>query len=110
MKDNIVKLAAKVCLKSNMRQKMAAIIYDNRGRVISVGYNRWLVIGSQRNKQPFRYSIHAEADAIAGCSREELFGKNIFIYREGNKNARPCQDCSNLIKKYGFRTVCWGPV
>lgn len=98
-----MKFAIKLCMKSDMRYKLSAIIYDNKGRVINSDYNRWLRIGKDR----FRSSIHAEQGAIIGCSRSELWGSSIFVYRKNGRMAKPCPICMSMILDSGIRNVFW---
>jgi len=106
--DEVIRLAVRICKKSEMRQQMAAVIYDNNHNIINVGYNRWLVKRSPRSTTNFiRYSIHAEIDALRGCSRRELWGANIYIHRNNGKLAKPCVNCTKILTKYGISNVYW---
>ena len=87
-----------------MRYRLSAIIFDNKYRVINSGYNRWLLIG-HREKIPFKTSIHAEADAIIGTSRQELYGSSILVFRYNYGLAKPCYCCQNLINASGIKNV-----
>lgn len=91
---------------------MSAVIYKykrNKTVVISTGVNRHLYIGKKKEKGRYGtpYSIHAERDAIEGCSRQDLWGASIFVYRKGNKLARPCPKCMNLIMSTGINHIAW---
>lgn len=44
-------------------------------------------------------AIHAEANALLHCDREDLFGATLYITRE------PCYLCSNLIRAAGVSRV-----
>ena len=87
-----------------MKYKLSAIIFDNKYHVINSGYNRWLLIG-HREKIPFRTSIHAEADAIIGTSRQELYGSSILVFRNNYGLAKPCQHCQKLIDIAGIKNI-----
>ena len=87
-----------------MKHKLGAVIFDNKGRVINCDYNRWLIIG-RKEKIPFKTSIHAEQAAIVGCSRQELWGSSIYIYRRNGGYAKPCHVCETLIYESGIRNV-----
>ncbi len=87
-----------------MRYRLSAIIFDNKFNVINTGYNRWLLIG-HREKIPFRTSIHAEADAIIGVPRQELYGQSILVYRYNYGLAKPCHCCENLIWTAGLKNI-----
>lgn len=103
---HVISLAQKICLKSQMKHKLSCIIYNKKGHIINIGYNKWLTIG-KRSKVPLKCSIHSEMDAIAGCDRRELYGANIYVYRKGNLLAKPCENCMKELEKYGFRNISW---
>lgn len=102
--ESIIKLAIKLSEKSEMRYHLSAIIFDNRFNIINTGYNRWLLIG-HREKIPFKTSIHAEADAIVGTSRQEMRGQNILVFRRNFGLAKPCHYCQRLIDITGLKNV-----
>ena len=87
-----------------MKHKLSAIIFDNQCNIINTGYNRWLLIGHQ-SKIPYQTSIHAEMDAILGCSRQELWGSSILVWRHNGNLAKPCSHCQKLIDISGIRNV-----
>jgi deoxycytidylate deaminase len=87
-----------------MRYRLSAIIFDNKFNIINTGYNRWLLIG-HREKIPFKTSIHAEADAIIGTPRQEMYGQNILVFRYNFGLAKPCHCCQNLIDSSGIKNV-----
>ena len=83
--DHIVKLAEKICLKSEMNQQMSAIIFNNSGRVINIGYNR-RIIKSRNPTTIYKYripyiSVHAEVDCLAGLNFSDTIGNYIYIHR-----------------------------
>lgn len=87
-----------------MKYRLSAVIFDNKFRVINTGYNRWLLIG-HREKIPFKTSIHAEADAIIGTSRQDLHGSSILVFRHNYGLAKPCHCCENLITVSGIKNI-----
>ena len=100
---NIVNLARKMSEKSEMRYKLGTVIFKNNN-VINTGYNRWLLMGRKEVK-PFRTSIHAEEDAIIGCSRKDLYNASILIYRRNCLNAFPCHCCMKTIITSGIKHI-----
>lgn len=91
---------------------MAAVIYKGRRsspEIISTGVNRHLYIGRTRTSGAHGtpYSIHAERDAIQGCSKQDLWGSSIYIHRKGGKLAKPCINCMNLIMSTGINHISW---
>jgi len=110
----ITELAERLCNKSGFsRYPMSAVIYKfkkNKSVVISTGVNRHLFIGQTkqtRGKYGTPYSIHAERDAIMGCSKQDLYGAHIYVHRKGYKLARPCIKCMNLIMSTGINHIHW---
>jgi deoxycytidylate deaminase len=111
----IVKLAEELSAKSDMRQKVSAVIFNDT-EVLGQGYNKWLGTCSvPRNVLygvPVR-SIHAEIAAIRWTYRkygESAFvGASIYIHRKGNKLARPCSHCAQVIEMFALNPV-WSPL
>ena len=46
-------------------------------------------------------AVHAEANALLYCDREDLIGATIYITRP------PCFDCQKLIAAAGIEAVVW---
>ena len=46
-------------------------------------------------------AVHAEANALLYCDREDLVGATLYITRE------PCPDCSKLVQAAGITDVVW---
>lgn len=104
LSDSIIQLAIKLSEKSTMRYHLSAIVFDKKHNIINTGYNRWLCQGHY-NEKPLHSSIHAEEDAIIGCSRRELYNSSIFVFRKNFQNARPCYNCMKLIKNAGITKI-----
>lgn len=107
---HILELAKKMCLKSDSQFKMSAVLFDSRGRVISVGFNRSLKKYGSSGKVirgiGFSHSIHCERDCLRYCKEEEIVGKYMFVYRKGGNLAKPCPSCMKKIDKYRIK-VYW---
>jgi deoxycytidylate deaminase len=101
---HIQKLAEKLALRSTMRYHLSAIIFNNKGHIISIGYNKWLLSGYRETK-PYKSSIHAEMDALIGCSRQELKGSSIYVFRSNYRMARPCNSCMSVIIAAGIKNI-----
>jgi deoxycytidylate deaminase len=104
----IVELAERLCNKKSgfKRYPMAAVIYKGRKpTIISTGVNYHLHCGTNIERKC--YSIHAERDAISGCSKQDLWGASIFIFRKNNLLAKPCPKCMNLIMATGINQISW---
>lgn len=87
-------------------QNMTAVIYDKRGRVLSIGKNSYtkthpyMAELALRHNEPDKVFLHAEVDAIIRC-RDISSAHRIFVTRV-NKNgqyalARPCMICMTAI-------------
>lgn len=94
---------------------MAAIVYKykrNSVVIISTGVNYHLTyrVCSKKRKEKGRWgtnNLHAERDAILGCSKQDLWGASIYIHRQGSKIAKPCENCMNLIMGTGISHMHW---
>jgi deoxycytidylate deaminase len=95
-------------------QDMTAIIYDKRGRVLSIGKNNY----TKSHPLQARYSkmvgeekkiyLHAEIAAIIRCRNLERAHK-IFVARAGKDGgyamAKPCPACMTAIKESGIKII-----
>ncbi len=105
--DNFIRLATleahKVTPKNEQRYhtifRLGSVIFK-KNRVINIGRN---YIRKTHPKSNTRFkSIHAEFNAIIGCSRLDLDGASILVVRvmgDGSLGmAKPCDPCMNLIR------------
>lgn len=87
-------------------KKHLAIILDNEGNIMSVGYNVFQADNS---------SIHAEDNAIRNLLNlvqikrvKERRCRKLIMYvlsvrKNGNvKNSKPCENCQKILEKYDF--------
>jgi deoxycytidylate deaminase len=101
---------------SKIRHVITAIIYDKRGRIISIGKNSYI---KTHPKQAYHAKLvglpekqyrHAEIDAIIRCKKLDKAHK-IIVSRltKGGKygNAKPCPICVSAIKEAGIKQVEW---
>lgn len=96
------------------RQNMTAIIYDKRGRVLSVGKNNYTKTHplqakySKRVGEAEKIYLHAEIAAIIRC-RDLSKAHKIFVVRVGKDGnyamAKPCPGCMTAIKESGIKIV-----
>jgi len=99
---------------SKARFNITAIIYDKRGRVLSIGKNSYVKthplqyhhackVGS-----PEKQFLHAEIHAIVKCKQMHKAHK-ISVMRVDAKgrpaNAKPCKVCQSAIKAAGIKVV-----
>lgn len=99
------------------RAQHGAVIVDEFNRIITTGYNGpaadfptltefcsgWCRRSQYGPENPLSYSdcpaIHAEANALLHCDRNEREGGTIYV------NGVPCMDCAKLIANSGLARV-----
>lgn len=101
---------------SKKRQQVTAVIYDKRGRVLSVGQNSYIKTHPLQAKYarqvglPKKLFLHAEIHAIVRC-RDITRADSIFISRWDSSGrpmlAEPCEICASAIRAAGIRHVRW---
>lgn len=97
-------------------QDITAVIYDKKGRVISVGKNSYVKTHPRQAKHankvglPEKIFLHAEMDAIIRC-RDLGRAHKIVVTRITKKgrygNAKPCPVCQSAIKEARIQNVEW---
>ena len=97
-------------------QNITAIIYDKKGRVLSIGKNSYVKTHPLQAKhahkvgRPQKEFKHAEVDAIIRCRDLSKAYKIVVtrIARNGSyANAKPCPICESAIKEAGIKKVEW---
>jgi len=96
------------------RQNITAIIYDKRGRVLSIGKNSYVKTHPYQARlaakagMAFKKTLHAEIDAIIKCKNIDKAYK-IFVSRSNVagifRNAKPCQICSTAIASTPIKII-----
>ena len=85
-------------------QLCALVVKKNR--VLSVGYNNPKTHPLAKTKMK---QLHAEMDAIIGCTEEQLDGAELIVVRARRDNkigmAKPCKACHDFIKLMGIKRV-----
>jgi len=93
---------------------VTAIIYDKRGRVLSVGSNSYVKTHplqadhARRAGEPSKIYLHAEIHAITRCRDiSKAYRMAIFRYLEDGSPARacPCNICRNAIDATPIKIV-----
>lgn len=106
MKNKFFDLAKKLSYKSDHRQHKIGGVLVKKSKIISVGFNKLRTHTKSNN--PWK-SVHCEFDVILGCTKEELAGSSIYIYRQhqdgSSANSKPCKYCAMLIKESGIKKV-----
>lgn len=96
------------------KQTLSAVIYDKRGRILSVGYNSYIKTHPLQAEHAKRVGLddkvflHAEVHAIVKC-RDLDRAHKIFISRWNKKGkplyAKPCPVCESAIKAAGIELI-----
>ncbi len=96
------------------RHALTAIIYDKKGRVLSIGQNNYTKSHTVQAKyaksagKPENIFLHAEIHAIIKC-RNLRKAHKIFIARHDKKGnprlAKPCEICQGAIKEAGIKVI-----
>ncbi len=117
----IMLYAKELAKKSNMQNKHGSVIIDNKGNIISTGFNKMLFVSKDKleifNKNTrVKISKHAEETALKNANPRKLNGAKLYIIRLGTcsdnpifMNSKPCKKCTSIIesciKKFGLKTV-----
>lgn len=96
------------------KQDITAILYDKRGRVLSIGQNSYVrthpLQGYHANKVglPHKTFIRAELDAVLKC-KDLSKAYKIEVYRFNNEGkpllAKPCVVCESLLKSTPIKII-----
>jgi tRNA(Arg) A34 adenosine deaminase TadA len=99
---------------SSKRQQVTAIIYDKRGRVLSMGQNSYIKSHPVQARHAKRVGcehniyLHAEIAAITRCQDLSRAHK-IFVARyDANGNptlAKPCKICQSAISATRIKII-----
>ena len=99
-----------------VRQNLKAIIYDKRGRILSIGQNSYTKTHTLQFKhavkvgKPYKTVLHAEIDAIIRCRNlDKAHTIKVFRYNRQGKYmlAKPCVVCISAIKEAGIPNIEW---
>lgn len=96
------------------KQAITAVIYDKRGRVLSIGRNNYVKTHPYQAQLahsvglPHKTFLHAEVDAILRCRNIDR-AHRIMVTRV-NRNgeyvlAKPCPICASAIAAAGIKYV-----
>ena len=97
-------------------QSITAVIYDKKGRVLSVGKNSYVKTHPKQARHAYKVGLpdkiflHAEMDAIIRCRDLSVAHKILVtrVTRNGKYgNAKPCPVCQSAIKEAGIGQVEW---
>lgn len=96
--------------KSNHKQHKIGCVLVKGGSILSTGINqiRYKAIGSSHFTK-WKESLHAERDALSKCSKEDIRGSSLYIYRENANGipalSKPCSQCSYMLNELGVKKV-----
>ena len=109
---NYYNLARQLAMNVKGKYKVAAVVLDKRGRILSTGTNSYVKTHpiqarfSNMTGSEHRIYLHAEISALVKCRGA---GHKIFILRVGTDNqdlpAKPCPICELAIKEYKIKIV-----
>lgn len=96
------------------QQSITAIIYDKRGRVLSVGQNSYVkshTLQAEYAKKvglPEKVFLHAEIHAITKC-KDLSKAHSIFVSRYSKDGrpvlAKPCVVCQSALDTVGIKII-----
>lgn len=99
---------------SKTRFDITAIIYDKRGRVLSIGKNSYFKTHPYQAKcaeqvgLPHKQFLHAEIHAIVRCRQLDKAHKIVVMRfdKEGKaRNSKPCPVCQSAIEATGIKII-----
>lgn len=97
-----------------MKHSVTAIIYDKRGRILSIGQNSYVrthplqVKYAKKVGRPDNIYIHAEIHAITKCKNLKAANTiKVFRYNKAGKPvlAKPCDICQSAIGQTPIKTI-----
>jgi tRNA(Arg) A34 adenosine deaminase TadA len=95
-----------------MRYQITAILFDKKGRPLSVGRNSYtkthplMARESAKHGEPYKVFLHAEIDAIVRCRDMDKAHRIVVMRFDANGlpvNAKPCIICQGLLSTYNLR-------
>jgi tRNA(Arg) A34 adenosine deaminase TadA len=99
---------------SKQRFEITAMIYDKRGKVLSIGKNSYIKTHPLQYKHacqvglPDKQFLHAEVHAIARCRYLDRAHKIVVMRFDKSgrpRNAKPCPVCASAIEAAGIKIV-----
>lgn len=97
-----------------IKHELTAIIYDKKGKVLSIGKNSYIKTHPLQAKHaervglPDKQFLHAEIHAIARC-KDLSKAHKILVTRFGKSGepllAKPCPVCQSAIKAAGIELI-----
>lgn len=98
------------------KQNITAIIFDRKGKVLSIGKNSYIkthtlqAFHAKKVGLPDKQFLHAEVHAITRC-KDLSKAHRILVTRYGKKGqpllAKPCPVCQSAIEQAGIEIIEW---
>ena len=95
-----------------MQYQITAILFDKKGRPLSVGRNSYtkthplMARESAKHGEPYKVFLHAEIDAIVRCRDMDKAYRIVVMRFDADGlpvNAKPCRICQGLLSTYNLR-------
>jgi len=97
-----------------MEQNLTAIIYDKKGKILSIGKNSYTkthpfqALHAKKQNMPERIFLHAEVSAIIKC-KELNKAHKIYVFRTNKEGkylkANPCSICISAIESTNIKEI-----
>ena len=98
----------------SQKHNITAILYDKRGRPLSIGYNSYVKTHPMQAKaankvgEPHKVFLHAEIAAIIKLphhAKEKAHLIRVFRYNKEGKpmNAKPCNICQTILTQMNIK-------
>jgi len=96
------------------RHNVTAIIFDKRGRILSIGKNSYVkthpkqAAFARKSGVPCKIYLHAEIHAITKCKDLSKAHKILIMRYDSIGNprlAKPCKICDDAIKDVGIKHI-----
>lgn len=111
MRENIIRLARKIAMKSKHNMPMAAVIHKN-SKVYSFGFNDGLKTHPlyQETGKVYNLGHHAELSALIGVRHSTVKNLEITVVRISRKtglltSSKPCNHCMMILKEFGIKKI-----
>lgn len=98
----------------NQKQNITAILYDKKGRILSIGKNSYIKTHPLQAKsahavgEDYKIFLHAEIDALVKAKNWDKAHKLVitrFTKDGAPALAKPCKICQHAIKMAGIKYV-----
>lgn len=106
MKIKYFELAKQLSFKSDHHSHKLGAVIIRKNKIVGLGFNKYKT--HPKSFHPWKHT-HAEFDALLGCSREDLKGASIYVYRQTKSGIRalskPCASCMSMLTQAGISDI-----